>query len=136
MELTPKSKREMYDEKREGNTPQLKIWGHIEPLLEDLHMRMLREITTQYTPSGGEETFVIPKDLGKSEFSDMRQLMVISMVLRAVSQIEDHGSFQSLYKSVEKVLAKTAGTKERRDGLKLLEKARDGYKKVRAEGSA
>ena len=135
MELTPKSKREMYDEKRGGNTPQLKLWGHIEPLLEDLHMRMLKEVTTQWTPQGGEQQFRIPTDLEKSEFSDMRQLMVLSMVLRAISQIEDHGSFQSLYKSCEKVLAKTAGKKERKDGLKLLEKARAGYKAVR-EGTA
>ena len=57
-------------------------------------------------------------------------------MLRAISQIEDHGSFQSLYKSCEKVLAKTAGTKERKDGLKLLEKARRGYDRARAEGGA
>jgi len=105
MTLTPKSKRELQRERTGEESAQDRIWKAIEPLLIQLHERMLTGITYRKSGKNGRQ---LQDDPNKIDMSKLPGQFLVSLVLRAIGEIDDHGSFQKLAKELQKPLSQKA----------------------------
>ena len=126
MTLTPKSKRELKKERRGGESPQDLLHKEIEPLLTQLHERMLDGITYKHWEDGKQQRRMY-MDPAKIDMSGLPEKFLVSLVLRAIGELEDHAAFQKLAKEVEKPLIRKASGDSVATTEKALEKARQLY---------
>ena len=131
MTLTRKSKRELQKERRGEETAQDRLRAITEPLLTQLHERMLQGITYRDSKSGTNKR-MLPADISKIDMSHLPEQFLTSLVIRAIGEIDDHGTFQRLVKDLQQPLMRKASGDSSDLANKALEAGRKHWAKAQA----